>query len=60
MVRGAATGDEEAGARGGDGVWAAHDGVGGRGDDGDGEAQRGSLAAASGGEDELNEKFHKC
>ena len=28
MVRGAATGDEEAGARGGDGVWAARDDVG--------------------------------
>ena len=49
------------GARGGDGIGATRDGVRAAwdGDDGAGEAQRGSLAA-SGGEDELKGNFDKC
>ena len=67
MVRGAATGDGEAGARGGNGVWVARDGVGAARD---GVGGRATTATAKrrgaawrrrwGEEDELNEEFHKC
>ena len=91
-MRGAATGDEEAGgsdvdgegrgdgqrggrgggegrsdgrrggrrARGGDGIWAARDGVGGRATTATARRRGAAWRRRRGGEDELNEKFHKC
>ena len=67
MVRGAATGDEEAGARGGDGVWAARydvgaarDGVGGRATTATARRRGAAWRRRLGGEDKLDEEFHKC